>query len=383
MGVRIAAVGMVSSLGLDWATSCAAARAGIMRAQGLQHYNLQVTAPCDVHPAVGYQVDLLTRGFEQRGRLLRLLTGALRDLWRDVLGRYGNLLSRACEVPVYLALPDENRIGANSALMLEEGWEEARAWDEEDSDDEEAFHEPPLFEDAVRLSKWPRPVRLAAEDKAGPVSLLQLVERCHRDMRNGNAQWAIVGAVDSLLDDGTLTWLQKTGRLKTGVVPTGLMPGEAAVLFLVEIMNAGATSLGEFESTIVGVESSSLASGQQSSGAVLAHVIERAGTPVGWPSSSAPWIISDHNGEAYSANEWGCAVQRLTSRNNAFGHAQILFPAMVFGDTGCARLAVAMACALAAWERGYAQDSRCCIAGTSDEGVRGAAVLRSLSTGRV
>jgi 3-oxoacyl-[acyl-carrier-protein] synthase I len=381
--LAIKAVGMVTSLGLDWATSCAAARAGIIRAHGLQHYRVQVIDPCDVRPATAHEVELLTRGFEQRGRLVRLLSGALRDLRETVFTRCPEIEADCQELAVYLSLPDENRTALNSALLLEETASEPVAEDTGYPAERDFMAEPSLLEQAAKLADCPWRVRLLAESREGPTGTLRLIEQCYCDIRKGKIQRAMIGAVDSLLDDVTLTWLQKTGRLKTGASPTGLMPGEAAVLFLVEAGNGGSATraLGEFQVTQFAFEPRSLSSAQQSHGAALAGVIHGAGTAASWPEDHNPWIISDHNGESYSAHEWGYTVQRLVSQNNAFGAASFSFPAMAFGDTGTARVAVAVACALAAWDRGYAHDSQCCVVGTSDEGQRAATMAACATAG--
>ncbi len=377
MEMSIISVGMVSSLGLDWKTCCAAARSGIMRAQGLQHYRVQVTDAFDIRLAVGHQVELLTRGFEGNGRLLRLLVGAFRDLLKNVPDTSSDFGRHSVELPVYLAVPDENRTGTNLALMLNQD-DRGNAGSnigEDNSGSQEPSLKSNLLGEAVRTAQWPWPVRFEAQCKSGPVALIQLLEQCSRDMDEGKCEQAIVGAVDSLLDDDTLAWLQKTGRLKTGAVPSGLMPGEAAVLFLLDRHDSSGAGMGRFQSISLDFESLSMSTGQWSRGATLTRVVRKAGERVGWPACSAPWLIADQNGESYNANEWGCAVQKLVSINNAFADLYLSLPVMSFGDTGCARLAVGTAYALAAWRRGYAHCGRCCLVGISDEGHRGAAIL--------
>src|SRR5258707_961848 len=98
MKISITAVGMVSALGLDWETSCAAARAGISRSESVNYYKVQAGDPWEVVPVVAHQVEILTQGFEGQGRLLRLLSGAFADLRSKVPPNPG-------ELPVFLSLP--------------------------------------------------------------------------------------------------------------------------------------------------------------------------------------------------------------------------------------------------------------------------------------
>ena len=72
------ATAMVSSLGYDVRTACAAARAGLVRRTELPFTILENDSSPGL--AVGHPAPLLGGGFEGDGRLIRLLEGAFRDL---------------------------------------------------------------------------------------------------------------------------------------------------------------------------------------------------------------------------------------------------------------------------------------------------------------
>src|SRR5687767_8390419 len=76
----VTGLGMVSGLGLDVATSCAAARAGLSGA-GQLSFTLINPLTNDPEPVIGHQVPLAV-GFEGFGRLLRLAQLAVQDLRR-------------------------------------------------------------------------------------------------------------------------------------------------------------------------------------------------------------------------------------------------------------------------------------------------------------
>jgi len=58
--VVIGGLGMVASLGLDAATVCAAARAGLMRSRTLENYRLRSAVEGDEEPVIGHPVTMLT-----------------------------------------------------------------------------------------------------------------------------------------------------------------------------------------------------------------------------------------------------------------------------------------------------------------------------------
>jgi 3-oxoacyl-[acyl-carrier-protein] synthase I len=361
MDVPIAAVGMVSALGLDWHTSCAAGRAGISRAAPVDHYRLQAGDCLKIQFLVAHQIDLLARGFEGQGRLLRLLAGAFADLRQRIPTSPG-------EIPLFLALPDPDRI----SIPAEENSGDSNETQPRPTREEMALD---LVERAAQLGRWPGRVRLASVS-TGHTGFAEALHNCVSALTRHEAELALVGASDSLLDDDTLNLLKAAGRLKHPEAPTGLVPGEAAVLFQVGKTSTAERGLGSIEAICFSEEQRHLASGNTSHGKALFAAIAEAGSEGGWPGSDVPWIFADHNGEAYRANEWGFALHRLVARNRHFAETKTSFPAIFFGDTGAASAAVAVANALASWKRGYAIAPRCCVVSSADAAPRSAILLR-------
>jgi 3-oxoacyl-[acyl-carrier-protein] synthase I len=374
MRASILAVGMVSALGQDWRTSCAAARCKISRAGVLEHYRVQVGDPWEVEFAIGHQADLVTKGFEGRGRIVRLLAAALKDLGKACIGVKDWPL-----IPMYLALPDPHRTLSNVELFLdEETGEEARARraevDTPKSDPAES-----IISHAMSLANWPSYDRVKATSNSGQTGMLDILEQSLADLAAGQSKYAMVGAVDSLLDDETLAWLNNTGRLKSPAVASGIIPGEAGVVFLLGCGKHSGSELGAIESLAFGIEERPFESGQAPLGKGISAVVLQIANETGWPSVEVPWVMSDHNGEQYRANDWGTALNRLTAANPAFSRTDTLFPAITFGDTGCAAPGLALAIALSAWQRKYSVSSRCCVVSCSDSNRR-AGLLASAST---
>jgi hypothetical protein len=78
--VDLRAVGLVSALGTDWPTCCAAARAGLRRAAPIFGFEGQSALDGEDEPPIGHAASLVTHGFEADARLLRLLAAGLLDL---------------------------------------------------------------------------------------------------------------------------------------------------------------------------------------------------------------------------------------------------------------------------------------------------------------
>jgi 3-oxoacyl-[acyl-carrier-protein] synthase-1 len=366
MIMSISAVGMVSALGLDWQTSCGAARAGVLRAAAVD-FRIQAGDPWEVMCATAHEASLLTYGFEGEGRLLRLLAGAFRDLAENAPVQNG-------PTPVFLSVPAVDRTMMDDEITDDKTDEPIPLEDLETRARE-------LVQSAARLACWKGEVSLAAVSTAGHAGVAAAFQYCASAFRDRPTQSAIVGAVDSLLDDETLAWLKESGRLKHPDAPTGLMPGEAAVLLLVTSGVTPQNCLATVEALGFSNEDSHFESGKPPRGRGLSDAIVGLAQQTDWPGTGTPWILSDHNGESYRANEWGLALHRLVARKSVFAKTRVSFPAVSFGETGAASASVAAACALAAWNRGYAPDSRCCVVSSSDAGSRAALLLSAAYRG--
>ncbi len=199
-----------------------------------------------------------------------------------------------------------------------------------------------------------------------------------RDLWTGKVTSAVVGAVDSLLDADTLTWLSETARLKTPKLPVGLQPGEAGVFFLLEPVRAasarGVRPLAIVRDLEIAVEERSFTSGHPPLGQGLSHVLS-ALMHRSHPSSPL-WCVSDHTGETYRAMDWGHATVRLARLAGAFSPV-VWFTAASFGDTGAASAALATCLVTGAFDRGYAPSRSAIVVSSSDGPARAAVLLQA------
>ena len=354
----IRAIGMVSSLGLDWRTACAAARAGLRRAAPVEGLETSSEVDGEDEQTIGHAVTLLTHGFEGGARLLRLLAGGLQDL----LLQAPQLRIADAGVGYFLVLPPRDRVRSSPALgaaVMDDG-----SAPHPDADAEAPA--PPDFEfDRSRLLACAAELAgiegvplLSGVWEDDDVSALVALDGAARLLDAGNLRGAVVLAVDSLLSAEVVEWLEQTSRLKSSGMPVGLEPGEACVALWLD--NAAAPGV-TISGTSFAIEPQALADATTSTGDGTARTLLALAERFGLAQRPALWLLSDHNGEPYRANDLALAIVRARTTCPAFGAATVSYPALSFGDVGVARPLVAVCLAVAAFERGWAPAGECVV----------------------
>lgn len=369
----ITAHSMVTSLGCDAATACAAARAGLSRAGKIEGLELTSEVTGEPEPVIAHAVPFLTRGFEGDVRLQRLLFGGLSELKAQLPD--GALTSG--RLGFYLSLPDPARAVRGLALISSD---DSRAVYEEQATDFGTEPSDPGFAYALLAGAaaqvgWPGEIDLRHASLAGHAGGAQCVAWAQRDLESGRVALAIVGAADSLLDQDTLAWLHSANRLKLSGMPVGLMPGEACVFLALSV--AGEKAQGEIAGVSLAPEPKTLWSGATSVGEGLVKALEQVAGSAGWKQTAFAWLICDQNGETYRANEWGHALVRLRGAWPALDNHSVWVPAEGFGDTGAASSLVAVCTALRAFERGYAPAESAVVVSSSEAELRAALIVTS------
>ena len=357
-------MGLVGSLGYDATTALAAARAGVSRASVQPHWRLRSGVTGLEEPVVGHAAELLTLGFEGPARLRRLASGALQDLVARGAGSTG-LRGR---LGAYLALPRPDRVHSGNALRDVDG---AAAPEPED----------PPAADAARIflralpatDAWLADAVAAVLHPGGHTAGLSALQVAVQDLLAGRIDTAIVLAADSLLDEDSLSWLATCGRLKCDDMPSGLLPGEAAVALVLCRSGEAGNPLAAVRGLALAEEPLAQSEAGVSHGEALATALAQARAADTAPAGA--WLLTDLNGEHGRAHEWGSALARLRSVDDGFAEPAVWLPALSFGDTfaASAPLAVAMACH--AWQRGCAPAAGALVASCADEGTRAALLL--------
>ena len=208
------------------------------------------------------------------------------------------------------------------------------------------------------------------------VAGLLALARATEDLRAGKADFAVIGAVDSLLHSTFLHAIANEGRLKTPSNPAGLIPGEAAVILVLErardAERRGAPALGRLGTVAVDRETIPLGVGQpiraEGASRAIAAALEQNGGP-----ASIHRAIVDLTGERWRALEWALVETRcLGGLPNDW---QLWHPADCFGDVGAASSLAAVALALRAFARGYGGGGGVLVSAAAARGERAATCI--------
>jgi 3-oxoacyl-[acyl-carrier-protein] synthase-1 len=374
--VAVVGRGLVCSLAHDVITACAAARAGITRPSEFAPYPVSSPDAAQGEPLTVHAVPSLTRGFQGALRMARLLEGALRDLRTQVPDApWGN-----ARVGVFVSLPDPKRVFSGGPLLGDDEQRkdlEQRAGAQSFPAALDVAHD--LLARAFDLAEWQERPRLMFCAQSGSPGTAEAVARAMEALSADAVDQALVIAADSFLDAATLSWLDRTARLKTPMRATGLMPGEACGCLLLENSRRararGVQPLGFAHMPTLGQEPDYVLEGRYARGHALARTIAAEAAKAGWAEGALPWLISDHDGEEYRAMEWGNAWMHLAAQLPPCRELRTWTPAESFGSTGAASGVIAACVALAAFARGYAPWSSAVLVNASDGPVRSAWTL--------
>ena len=366
--LAITGIGMVTSLGLDAAGVCAAARAGLAQPRELD-FAVDGDEAREPVKVSGHCVGPYTIGFSELGRWVRLGSLALGNL----LARSGLAPADLARVPIHVNLP--------SGYYLRCAKEQrAAAGGAPPSDDDG-----PSFED---LMPWyasgivtkmlaalevpgsnPAP-EVVFGDEAGAARVLSSAAAA---LGAGRASQCIVGGVDSLVDPFWLPICDDLGILRTSKRPVGFMPGEGAAFLLLET-EARARQRGAPVLALVGGVSLKKDERHRFGGAppfgvalsgAIADSLKRARGVCGT-------FYGDLNGDGVRAFDWGGAETRIGPQ---VAERKDVVPAAVFGATRAASGLIAACMAARSFERGYAESESALVWVASDDGERGSFIV--------
>ncbi|MEX2208182.1 MAG: hypothetical protein WEF50_18310 [Myxococcota bacterium] len=216
----------------------------------------------------------------------------------------------------------------------------------------------------------PRPGRVEV-CRRGHTGVFELVARATEAIGQAKLDAALILGVDSYLFEKRLELWDRDWRLRSQRNVDGFVPGEAGTALLLEsdvrVQARGATGLCRVSAFGFGQEPNTPATRKASLGEGIVQAFDGA---LGAGARPAPWVICDLNGESYRAFEWGLAQARQSER---FGETRsLLHPAECVGDVGAATGGVLLACAAAAFERGWAIADEALLWTASDDGLRAA-----------
>ena len=352
----IHAIGMISSLGPDRKTACAAARAGLTRVRDLPTpvYDPQLREEVYVS---GHTAWMLTEGFSEIGLWVRLGGLAFDDLLRDA----------KCTPDELAKLP--------WVLCVNSGYHRELARRQAEAQEAGSGGIPP---EALRpwIAKSLLPKILATKgvkvqnhaelwfgDEAGFAAALLRA----REILAAGASKVVVGVIDATTDPVELNAFHRLGLLKTPENPVGCMPGEAAVLMVLESdRRPGLATISAVEQSH---EAVSRFSDDKASGIGYAKAIEQCfSRSRALPKS----IYVDQNGDAVRAFDWGTALLRIPE---SLRELPQYLPIASFGTVRASFAAISMAQCVHLYERDLDAAASALIVCGSDDGARAAILV--------
>jgi 3-oxoacyl-[acyl-carrier-protein] synthase I len=343
----IAAVGLVSAVGLSAAETAACARARVARLQESEVRDREFE-PIIVGAVPDEGLPELAAGLAERklapreARMLQLAHAALEEALAP-------LATVSRRVPMLLGLPEHP-----AAAPIAPG----------------TFLE--------RLDQqYPKVIDLRHSSGAarGRAAGLMALPQALAWLAEGTHEFVLVGGVDSLVGPELLAWLDGEQRIRGETVSDGFTPGEGACFLLLATAATaerhGLRALARVRGAQRGKETGHWYADTPYLGDGLAGVFAQlfAATP---PSRPVATVYASFNGERFWAREFG--VARIRAAAAFDDDAAIEHPAEVFGDLGAAHGPALMALAACALHGGYRR-SPCLVYASSDHADRAAALL--------
>ena len=205
-------------------------------------------------------------------------------------------------------------------------------------------------------------------------------------LERGAMDACVVAGVDSYIEPTTLEWLEDCEQLHNAGVqnnPWGLIPGEAgaALLLMREPIAraAGLPPLAIVLGTGTGMEPKRIKTETVCTGEGLTQAFRDALAPLP-DGAKVTDVYGDMNGEPYRADEYGFTILRTGPRFDPDFVCQT--PADCCGDVGAASGVLLLLLASSACVKKYSAGNTALIFCSSEDGMRGAAVVRGVQAER-
>jgi 3-oxoacyl-[acyl-carrier-protein] synthase-1 len=175
-------------------------------------------------------------------------------------------------------------------------------------------------------------------------------------LNNGEAEFCLVGGLESYINLATLRWLENSERLKCTWNKAGLIPGEAAGFCLVTTSVIAQHYNLKPLATIMAVADAKETTANAPNGVSIGQGLSRALSAVlaALPEDKrVQQIYCDFNGQRQRVDEYGYAMLRLSSRFE--NPAAFIAPANKWGDLGAASAPLLISLVTEAARKGYAK----------------------------
>jgi 3-oxoacyl-[acyl-carrier-protein] synthase I len=336
--LAIKAAGMVTAVGFNAASSCAAMRAGI---RCVNETNLW-DAESGEYLAAGRV--LLPHWWVGTGKFAELVAPAIHECMLAAAP------VRPEEIPILIGLPSEGRPCRFADL-------DAKI----------------LSEIEYRLD-YPlhRNSRVIPQDR---VSTLVAISEAERLIADGSAQLCVIAAVDSLVQQDLVEHYLANRRLLTPKNSNGFSPGEAGGALLVGRQATPETAELQVLGIGMGWEPATIESDQPLRGEGLTAAVSGALETAGLTMQDAHYRITDLNGEHYRFKEMTLVMTRFPSKPKPKVF-DLWHPIEFIGDVGAAIGPVVLGVAFYAGCKDYSVGSTVLCTFGNDDGARAAALVR-------
>ncbi len=348
--VVIVGVGAVSPIGLGLAETAASARARLARLREIAWLDRRFqpfivgAVPDEGLPQL--EAELSGQGLQYReARMLQLAHVALEEALQPIAAHQAS-------IPLLLSLPEHH-----TSKPLE----------------------PKKF--LLRLAqqskvKLDQPKSIAAAK--GRAAGLMAFHRALAMLEANEAEFILLGGVDSLIDLYVLGTLDMQGRIRNEVNSDGFSPGEGAAFLLLAKADTAAKKglkpLAQVLGSALGHEPGHIYAEAAYLGEGLAATFSALITEA-QPSSPIGCVFSSFNGEHYWGKEFG--VARLRNSAAFVPDHRMEHPAECCGDLGAAHGTMLAALAVHGVHKHY-RHSPCLVYASSDYGERGAILLAAI-----
>lgn len=349
--IIVSGIGAHTSFG-GAADAAAAFRCGMSRGRELEDWPMFDEETLHEYRLIGHPAVGMEKGFQGIGRYLSMLVSASTDIVRsralETINRY--------KLALVLVLPP------SSPETVSPG----------DS--------APRLQSAIRRgSGLDIPPAHTLTLTAGRIEYIQGLRHAADLLHGGTIDHVMICSVDSLLDKGRLERLMAEERVRTAERSTGLFPGEAAVLLLLErnsvAVSRGIPPLVRIATSIDREAPPPTYASDPPSGTPMSEIMEEALLQAEIEPGTIGTIYSDLNGEAYRAADYGNAIVRCSAERQ-LGSWREQVPAISFGDTGAVSGPLAVCMMARSIARGYFHGETALFALSGDEGGRGVVVMQ-------
>lgn len=212
---------------------------------------------------------------------------------------------------------------------------------------------------------------------AGHAAGLMALEGALHSILANQAEFCLVGGVDSYLEANTIQWIEENDQLHGGDNPYGFVPGEAAGFCLVCSQQAAERMhlrvLARVRATTTAREANLIKTDSVCVGKGLTAAFQKVLSDLPSESDKIDRTICDMNGEPYRADEYGFTISRLSQR--FVNASDFEAPADCWGDVGAASGPLFLNLVVAAGPRDYAISRHNLLWASSESGERSAAVV--------